>query len=72
MLTEDDNEYNPEITDVDKIRELIEKLEPLLRKGDFEALGYVEKLKSIAGMDDLTERIDDYDFTGALELIEAL
>jgi len=52
--------------------ELLEEIKPLLEKGDFEALKYVNKLKTIKGMEKLAETIDDYDFPSALELIEKL
>jgi len=33
---------------------------------------YVEKLQGIAGMVALEARIDDYDFMGALQIMESL
>jgi len=48
---------------------LLAELKPLLEKGDFSASGYVEKLQSVAGMEELAERIDDYDFEGALKIL---
>jgi len=44
---------------------------PLLEKGDFGAMGYVAKLYGIAGMEELAVKIDDYDFAGALKIIES-
>ena len=49
---------------------LQEELRPLLEKGDFAASSYVERLRRIAGMEALAERIDDYDFEGALKLLD--
>jgi len=51
---------------------LFEEIEPLLRKNDFGAAGFVERLQGIAGLEELAELIDDYDFSGALALIEKL
>ena len=50
---------------------LFHELIPLLEKGDFGATGYIEKLQGIAGMNELAEKIDDYDFAGALKIIES-
>jgi len=51
---------------------LLEELRPLLAKGDFAATEYVDRLERIQGMESVAERIDDYDFSGALRLIEAM
>ena len=51
---------------------LLAELKPLLEKGDFAASGYVEKLESLAGMEELAERIDEYDFEGALKVLYSL
>ena len=48
---------------------LLTELEPLLVKGDFGASKYVDKLRTIEGMSDLADQIDDYDFTAALETL---
>ena len=45
---------------------------PLLNKGDFGALDYVEKLQGIEGMDELAELIEDYDFEQAVRLMDTL
>jgi hypothetical protein len=44
----------------------------LLEKSDFGASEYVDKLQGIAGMEELAERIDDYDFEGALGILNSL
>jgi len=49
---------------------MLEELEPLLNNGDFSALSYVERLKSLKGMENLAELIDDYDFTAAYEIVK--
>jgi len=56
----------------DELIPLLKELEPLLIKSDFAALDYVEKLKEIEGMQEVAEKIDDYDFLAALEIIVPL
>jgi len=51
---------------------LLDELEPLLKRDDFGAAKYVDKLKTIDGMEELAELIDEYDFAGALTLLEGL
>jgi len=48
---------------------MMKVIEPLLTKGDFSALDYVEQLRGISGLQDLAEKIDEYDFKTALEII---
>ena len=55
--------------DKEKLAALLLEVKPLLEKGDFGAAGYVELLQGIAGMEKLAERIDDYDFEGALQIL---
>jgi signal transduction histidine kinase/CheY-like chemotaxis protein len=58
--------------DSEKLDAVLSGLEPLLRKGDFGAVDFVEELQGIAGMEELAEKIDDYDFEGALVLLEKI
>jgi len=51
---------------------LLSELEPLLKKGDFGAASFVEKLQGIAGMEEIAQRIDDYDFEDALQMLNSL
>ena len=51
---------------------LLLEIKPLLEKGDFGASEYVEKLQGIVGMKELAERIEDYDFEGALQIFNSL
>jgi CheY-like chemotaxis protein len=51
---------------------LLAELRPLLEKSDFGAGDYVDRLSSIEGMEKLAERIDEYDFTGALEVLVSM
>jgi CheY-like chemotaxis protein len=54
---------------VDKLTALLSEIKPLLEKGDFGASDYVEKLQRVTGMEELAEKIDDYDFEGALLIV---
>jgi HPt (histidine-containing phosphotransfer) domain-containing protein len=54
----------------EELAKLLGELKTLLEKNDFGASAYVEKLEGIEGMDELASAIDDYDFTGALSIIE--
>ena len=56
--------------DGEELKKLLSELEPLLIKGDFSALGFVEKLHGIEGMADLALCVDSYDFDGALKLLK--
>jgi len=55
----------------DELNALLMEIKPLLEKGDFRAGSYVTKLRGIAGMEELADKIDEYDFVGALELLKA-
>ncbi|MCL2700013.1 MAG: Hpt domain-containing protein, partial [Defluviitaleaceae bacterium] len=67
-------EEKQEAVDVgaDERAALLAELRPLLENSDFGASEYVYKLQGIAGMEELTERIDDYDFEGALGMLNSL
>jgi hypothetical protein len=51
---------------------LLAQLKPLLENCDFAAAEYAEKLRGIPGMEKLTERIDEYDFEGALKILDEI
>jgi len=55
--------------DAEELKVMLNELKPLLESADFGASGFVEKLQGIEGMEELAERIDDYDFEGALEVL---
>jgi hypothetical protein len=55
--------------DAEELEAMFAELRPLLEKGDFGAAGYAEKLLGVEGMEELAERIDDYDFEGALQVL---
>jgi len=56
----------------EELAALLSELKPLLIKGDFAAAGFAHKLWGIVGMEELAERIEDYDFVNALKIIEPL
>jgi len=58
--------------DAIEMRDLLNKLEPLLKSNDFSAGDYVDTLRKIDGMDELADLIDNYDFDGALKAIEGI
>jgi len=72
-IAEETSETKPEAVEIesDKLTALLEEIEPLLKKGDFAAVNYVEKLQGIEGMQELAESIDEYDFTGALKILKS-
>jgi CheY-like chemotaxis protein len=49
-----------------QIKDLIEKMEPLLKSGNPDCLRFVDGLKSIPGNDLLIQQIEDFDFESAL------
>ena len=65
-------EEKPEAVEIDdgELADLLAELEPMLRKNDFAAGNYVEKLRSITGMQELADLIDDYDFAAAIKFLE--
>jgi CheY-like chemotaxis protein/anti-sigma regulatory factor (Ser/Thr protein kinase) len=55
--------------DNNELNNLLAEIKPLLEKGDFEVVAYVDKLRGISGMNELADCIDDYNFEGALSLL---
>jgi len=55
-----------------ELEDLLNEIEPLLKKDDFSATSYVEKLRTVAGLEALAELIDEYEFAEALELVEKI
>ena len=58
--------------DAEKLSAILAALGPLLKKGDYGAVSYAKELQGVAGMEELTELIDEYDFEGALQLLNSL
>jgi HPt (histidine-containing phosphotransfer) domain-containing protein len=52
-----------------QLESLLTQLRPLLEKSDFNAVDIAKQLENVAGMENLAERIDEYDFDGALQIL---
>jgi len=50
---------------------LFTELKPMLENGNINAISYVKKLKGIPGMEELAERINDFDFEDALKVLNS-
>jgi CheY-like chemotaxis protein len=53
-----------------ELEALLAELKPLLQKSDFGALAYVEKLRTVAGMEEVAELIDNYELAAAFSVIQ--
>jgi len=71
MIEENVGFDSDETADEAEIGELLAELKPLLESNDFASLGYIDKLRKFAGMKELADLIDEYDFNGAVKFIEA-
>jgi len=58
--------------DADELKTLLAELKPLLEASSFDAANYSEKLQGIKGMEKLVEKIEDYDFDAALQVLSEL
>jgi CheY-like chemotaxis protein len=56
----------------EKIKELLEKLEPLLLEGNIESMDYIDELRGVAGSEELIQQIEDFDFKSAVVAITEL
>jgi PAS domain S-box-containing protein len=54
------------VLEPEKVRELFEKLEPLLKTGNPESLDYIADLRAVAGSELLIQQIEDFDFGPAV------
>jgi HPt (histidine-containing phosphotransfer) domain-containing protein len=72
FLAEAEAEKSKKTTQIGRVElmALLDEIKPLLVKSDFGASDYVERLQGIAGMEELAERIDNFDFDGALAELE--
>jgi CheY-like chemotaxis protein len=68
LLEEAEQEAAPQVEplDAERARELLENLEPLLRKGSPDCMNFIDSLRSIPGSEKLINQIDDFDFEAAL------
>jgi len=58
--------------DLENIKEIFTKLEPLLKTGNSECMNYTESLNYIPGSDNLIQHMDNYEFKKALSELEIL
>jgi PAS domain S-box-containing protein len=58
--------------DNEKIKDLLEQLEPLLKSGNPNSLGFIEDLRSVPGSKKLIEQIEDFDFKPAFATLEKI
>jgi CheY-like chemotaxis protein len=54
----------------DEFAAILAELTPLLQKSDFGASAYVDKLRTIAGMTEIAELIENYEFSAAYSAIQ--
>jgi PAS domain S-box-containing protein len=54
------------VLEPEKMKELFEKLEPLLKTGNPESLDYIADLRAVAGSELLIQQIEDFDFGPAV------
>ena len=60
------------VIDKEKIRAMLDQLEPLLRSGNPNSLDFVEDLRSVPGSEKLMEQIEDFDFKPAVGTLAKL
>jgi HPt (histidine-containing phosphotransfer) domain-containing protein len=64
---EPDTDMPEELLDAEAAREVIETLEPLIRRGNLECLDYIGSLRLIPGSAELIRQMKGYKFKAALE-----
>ncbi|MCL2843908.1 MAG: ATP-binding protein [Chitinivibrionia bacterium] len=69
--TEDEHKVE-KITDTNIIRELLEKLQPLLENRDTECLNLLDKIRAVPNSEELVKQIENYNFKVALTILETL
>jgi len=72
LLAEHENRIITKITDKNVIREIFNKLEPLLNNNNTECLNYLDDIYSIPGAEDLAQHIEDLNFKLAAAALENL
>jgi PAS domain S-box-containing protein len=60
------------VLEPEKVKELFEKLEHLLRRGNPESLDYIDDLRSVADSENLIQQIEDFDFDSAVATLAEL
>ena len=72
FMIETDHKHVDAITDAIKVREIIEKLEPMLRSHSSECLNLLDDIRAIPGAEELALLIDDFSFKQALAELDEL
>jgi len=67
-----ENDNISKITDINKVLEIFDKLEPLLKNKDTECLKMLDDIYSIQGANELAHQIEEYNFKLALEILANL
>jgi len=62
----------PETVEVDKILELFDKLEPLLKNSDTECMKLLDELYAVPGTGELVKQIEDYEYKRALASLKRI
>jgi hypothetical protein len=58
--------------DAQAARELLEKIQPMLKMGNPECRGFVDSLRGISGSGKLIRQIEDFEFESALSELDDL
>jgi len=72
LLSEEDKKPVIEITDTDKIMDILNKLEPMLKKSNPECMNMTEAIRTISGGEKLSGLVEDFEFKKALLELESL
>jgi len=72
LLIEEEEKKITEITDTDKVKEILGNLEPVLMKRNPECMNMLDDIRAIPGADELALLVEDFEFKKALEELERL
>ncbi|MCL2821541.1 MAG: Hpt domain-containing protein, partial [Oscillospiraceae bacterium] len=67
MLAEAAAQSNAGSADTEKSREIIEKLEPLLKMQKAECMNMTDEIRTIPGAEELAQYVEDFEFAKALD-----
>ena len=72
LVRESVQPVSSEMPDTDSVREMLEKLEVLLKEGDAECLNFIRQLQMIPESQELIQQINNFDFDPALKTLATL
>jgi len=72
LLAEFDSRTSEKITDSDKIREIFDRLEPLLKKNSPDCGDFLNDIYKIPGAEELADKIENFQFKQALEELKKI